>query len=86
MQLLSNYDVDTWNIALSIGEQQLYSSQRFNELFTSFGQFLDHDLSLTTPAPQLHPEASIPIPVPKGDPWFDTEATGQQAIRVKRSL
>ncbi len=51
------------------------------DLFWMFGQFLDHDLSLT------EPDAGTPwpIPVPQGDPWFDPLGTGGATIPFFRS-
>lgn len=57
-----------------------------NRDFTAFtyawGQFLDHDLDLTTSA---SPSQSFNVAVPKGDPWFDPNATGTQVIPLSRS-
>ncbi|MCR9243507.1 MAG: peroxiredoxin [bacterium] len=47
-----------------------------------WGQFLDHDLSLTEVA---HPLEAMPIAVPTGDPWFDPFATGNATIDLERS-
>src|SRR5262245_49341975 len=47
----------------------------------AFGQFLDHDLDLTT-AGNTEP---LPIPVPAGDPHFDPAGTGKQTIAFSRS-
>jgi hypothetical protein len=48
-----------------------------------WGQFLDHDISLT---PEADPPESYDIPVPMGDPDFDPYFTGTQVIAFDRSL
>lgn len=48
-----------------------------------WGQWLDHELDLT----DAHmPLESAPIPVPAGDPVFDPNNTGTQALPFNRSL
>jgi hypothetical protein len=51
-------------------------------IFWLWGQFLDHDLGLTTDA---HPAEPFNIPVPAGDSHFDPEGTGTQVIPLSRS-
>jgi len=57
-----------------------------NRDFTAFvyawGQFLDHDLSLTGTAT---PPERFSIPVPAGDPSFDPSGTGAMMISMSRS-
>ena len=48
-----------------------------------WGQFLDHDISLT---PGADPREEFPIPVPAGDPEFDPRGTGSVLIPLSRSL
>ena len=45
-----------------------------------WGQFIDHDLGLTTTG-----STSFNIAVPTGDPSFDPDSTGTQVIRTRRS-
>ncbi len=46
-----------------------------------FGQFLDHDVTLTSNGSEF-----FPILVPQGDPWFDPFNTGQVIIPMSRAL
>ncbi len=48
-----------------------------------WGQFLDHDLSLTETA---HAGDPFDIPVPNGDPYFDPGMSGTARIALQRSL
>ena len=52
-------------------------------MFTTWGQWLDHDLSLSGEA---DPHESFPIIVPTGDPWFDPDGTGTKTIPLSRSI
>src|SRR5205085_12148385 len=56
------------------------NSKRSDFLWT-WGQFLDHDLSLTEGA-----EEFLPVAVPAGDPQFDPQGTGQAIIPFGRAL
>jgi hypothetical protein len=47
-----------------------------------WGQFLDHDLSLTV---EMEPAESMDIPIPKGDRFFDPDGEGGRTIRFRRS-
>lgn len=48
-----------------------------------WGQFLDHDIDLTTT--QEPDGESFSIAVPAGDPYFDPDGTGDQVISLTRS-
>ncbi|MBI3412133.1 MAG: peroxidase [Planctomycetes bacterium] len=48
----------------------------------AWGQFIDHDLDLTTNA---SPAVPFNIKVPTGDPQFDPNSTGTQVITLNRS-
>lgn len=52
-------------------------------IFWLWGQFLDHDLGLTTEA---HPVEPFPIAVPAGDPYFDPQNTGTKVIPLTRAV
>ena len=47
-----------------------------------WGQFLDHDLSLSR---EREPHESLPIPVPPGDPIFDRSRSGAVELPFNRS-
>jgi hypothetical protein len=50
----------------------------------AWGQFIDHDIDLTTGGVGAQAQAAN-IPVPKGDPFFDPNNTGTQVIDFNRS-
>lgn len=47
-----------------------------------WGQFLDHDISLT---PKAEPIEMANIPIPTGDPFFDPDSTGTHEMMFSRS-
>ena len=53
-----------------------------SDFLWAWGQFVDHDIDLTTTGAAGE---SFDIPVPPGDPFFDPEATGAQTIPMSRS-
>ncbi|MFQ5574969.1 MAG: peroxidase family protein [Terriglobia bacterium] len=54
-----------------------------SDFIWQWGQFLDHDIDLTTEALPAEP---LPIPVPAGDPFFDPAFTGTAVIGFSRSI
>jgi hypothetical protein len=50
----------------------------------AWGQFIDHDIDLTTGGKGNQAQAAN-IPVPTGDPFFDPNSTGTQVIGFNRS-
>ena len=59
------------------------NSRTLSSLVWQWGQFLDHDLDLST---TIGPLEAFPIPVPAGDPQFDPLGTGVQEIALNRSV
>ncbi|MFK8057717.1 MAG: peroxidase family protein [Saprospiraceae bacterium] len=57
------------------------SSQNLNDLWWSFGQFVDHDIALS----ENSPVEFMGIAVPAGDPAFDPNGTGGAMIPMMRS-
>jgi hypothetical protein len=70
----------------------VYDERGLNALHVHFGQFLSHDLSLSSPLTlQDYSERSgydsifLPIAVPKGDPQFDPKSTDEKHLPFRRS-
>src|SRR5262249_48587153 len=63
-------------------EERVLSDREMSAMIYGWGQFLDHDLDLTTGA---SPREPFNIPVPRGDPTFDPNNTGTQVIPFGRS-
>ena len=60
----------------------ILNSQNISGFVWQWGQFIDHDMSLTRTA--LPPE-EFDIPVPIGDPQFDPKGTGKKVLPFQRS-
>lgn len=57
-------------------------SMGMSDVFWLWGQFIDHDISLTEVDALLEP---FPLPIPRGDPWFDPDGTGTKEMAFERS-
>ncbi|GJM11022.1 MAG: hypothetical protein DHS20C11_32980 [Lysobacteraceae bacterium] len=57
--------------------------QRYTDMLWQWGQFLDHDISITDGA---NPPEPAPISVPTGDPSFDPGSSGTAQIDFNRSI
>jgi len=56
-----------------------------SNLLTFFGQFMDHDLTFSQDTNDTGPVCnSFPIPIPKGDNFYDSGFTGTQTMRFCR--
>lgn len=64
-------------------EGDVLNSTGATDMLWQWGQFLDHDITLT---PLLDPVEPFDIPVPAGDPWFDPTASGEATIPMDRSF
>ena len=58
------------------------NSRSLSGFVYAFGQFLDHDITLT----RQGTSESFPISVPTGDTYFDPNSTGSKTIGMKRSV
>lgn len=69
------------NTVVDQGDQSLPDSRNLSDWTYGWGQFVDHDLDLTTSG-----DEEFDIPVPPGDPFFDPDNTGNQVIFFSRSI
>ena len=60
-------------------DQLLPNLENTSDFLWQWGQFLDHDIDLVSTAVPAEP---FNIPVPLGDPYFDSEGTGTQVIEL----
>ena len=68
------------NLVLSQDESVPNSSQA-SDITWQWGQFIDHDITLSPD----NLEEPFPVPVPRWDPVFDPSGTGQATIHLDRS-
>ncbi len=64
------------------GDQDIISDRNLAAFAYVWGQFIDHDIGLT---PTGGTE-KMSIAVPKGDPYFDPNSTGNKTISTSRSI
>jgi len=62
-------------------EESILNSLEASDFIWQWGQFVDHDIDLTTET-----DMSLPINVPTGDPYFDPDSIGGQTIGFHRSV
>jgi len=70
------------NLLAASPEGGIVNDRDWTAFVYAWGQFLDHDLSLTAAAA---PAERFSIAVPTGDPWFDPAGTGTKTIGMTRS-
>ena len=68
--------------AVSSQTTEAQNNRDLSNFIYAWGQFIDHDLDLTTSA---SPREAFNIAVPQGDPQFDPLSTGTQIIPLSRS-
>jgi hypothetical protein len=75
------------NVLGDANGQNLPNNRKLSAFVYVFGQFLDHDTDLITPATYVNGTPCCPfhIPVPAGDPYFDPQGTGTKKISLFRS-
>jgi hypothetical protein len=69
------------NTVVDQGDVSLPDSRNLSDWTYGWGQFIDHDLDLTTSG-----DEAFDIPVPPGDQFFDPDNTGNQVIFFSRSI
>ncbi len=62
-------------------DELIHNAEGYSELFTVWGQFVDHDIDLTPDSSGEHAD----VAVPSGDEWFDPMATGVVSLSFQRS-
>jgi hypothetical protein len=70
-------------ISNTVSEQtaEIANARNLSDWVYGWGQFVDHDLDLTTSG-----GTAFDIPVPPGDPYFDPNNTGTAMIYLSRSI
>ena len=62
-------------------DKDIYDNLELSDYVFNWGQFVDHDCTLVSDSKE-----PCFIQVPKGDPWFDPNSTGEQVIPEFRSI
>ena len=63
-------------------DESVPNSSGASDITWQWGQFIDHDITLSLD----NTEEPFPISVPRGDPVFDPQGTGQASIHLDRSV
>lgn len=63
--------------------QSLPNARGLTDYAWMWGQFLDHDITLSESA---NPAEAFPVPIPSGEPLFDPFGTGRMQIPLNRSI
>lgn len=66
---------------LSDSNTSIANNRNLSDWIYGWGQFIDHDLDLTTSG-----DTAFDIAVPTGDPYFDPKSTGSAVIYMNRSI
>lgn len=69
--------------AISAQDESILNDRYLTDLVYVWGQFVDHDIDLTTSADPAEP---LEIAVPAGDPYFDPTGSGDAVIGTNRSV
>ncbi len=64
-------------------EKSIANQKSASDFLWLWGQFLDHDISLT---PKAEPLEMANIPIPLGDPFFDPDGIGSREMTFDRSV
>ena len=72
---------------IAAAETSQTNARYLTDLFWVWGQFIDHDITLTEAAHDEYgdPLEAFPIEVPTGDPYFDPDGSGDDVISLNRS-
>ena len=68
---------------VNVQEGSVPNQKSASDFLWLWGQFLDHDISLT---PKAEPLEMANIPIPPGDPFFDPDSTGAREMTFSRSV